>query len=585
MTWKRKIMGFFVLISLVLCMVVPIETRAAVMRSGKWVTRVGEVFSLLDRNYSGATKLTKRWWISDGNACVSIDGNGYTCTVTALSEGRATICCQTNATMITTVYNPITNKYDSYSSSATRTVNYHIIVEGERTLTFDANGGKASISQMKVYTQTEVGTLPTAERAGYEFTGWYSEKEGGNQITSTAIYMADRTVYAHWKKNQYDITFDANGGINSTAKIVIKNGHKLGGLPTVKRSGYQFTGWYTSKSGGSQVTSDTIPTDDVRYYAHWKKVSVGKSSLSNVEVGYGQLNVSFDKVKGASGYQIWYSQNAKFKKAAKKNLTKTSISLKNLKKGKTYYIRVRAYKKDSANSKIYGAFSKVQKVKLPAVLMAQKEKTLLTGQKETCKLLGAKGKITWSTSNKSVVAVSKKGIVTAKKKGNAVITAMYKGKQYKCRIRVEVPAFQISSAVIIRGERKKIDFSGTSLDVTYRSDDPGIAAVDANGNVLAVSEGTTKIRAIVNKKTYTCVVTVEAPYLNETSLTLDEGEGVKLTLNGTAYPVTWKSMDDSVAFVSSKGTVSALAPGSTYVVATVYGKSFYCLVNVQQGSN
>lgn len=46
MTWKRKIMGFFVLISLVLCMVVPIETRAAVMRSGKWVTRVGEVFSV-----------------------------------------------------------------------------------------------------------------------------------------------------------------------------------------------------------------------------------------------------------------------------------------------------------------------------------------------------------------------------------------------------------------------------------------------------------------------------------------------------------------------------------------------------------
>lgn len=56
-------------------------------------------------------------------------------------------------------------------------MNYHIIVEGERTLTFDANGGKASISQMKVYTQTEVGTLPTAERAGYEFTGWYSEKK------------------------------------------------------------------------------------------------------------------------------------------------------------------------------------------------------------------------------------------------------------------------------------------------------------------------------------------------------------------------------------------------------------------------
>ena len=37
---------------------------------------------------------------------------------------------------------------------------------------------------------------------------------------------------------------------------------------------------------------------------------------------------------------------------------------KKLKKGKTYYVRVRAYKKDSTGRKVYGKYSKVMKVKI-----------------------------------------------------------------------------------------------------------------------------------------------------------------------------------------------------------------------------
>ncbi|RKJ62735.1 hypothetical protein D7Y06_16660 [Roseburia sp. 1XD42-69] len=48
----------------------------------------------------------------------------------------------------------------------------------------------------------------------------------------------------------------------------------------------------------------------------------------------------------------------------KKTTSKTSYTIKNLKKGKTYYVRVRAYKKDSAGKKVYSGYTKVKKIKV-----------------------------------------------------------------------------------------------------------------------------------------------------------------------------------------------------------------------------
>ena len=70
------------------------------------------------------------------------------------------------------------------------------------------------------------------------------------------------------KVNSYLITYDTNGGSeNSTATITV--GNSLSTLPTPTRSGYTFAGWYTSKTGGEQITSATIPTSTTTYYAHW----------------------------------------------------------------------------------------------------------------------------------------------------------------------------------------------------------------------------------------------------------------------------------------------------------------------------
>ena len=78
-----------------------------------------------------------------------------------------------------------------------------------------------------------------------------------------------------------------------------------------------------------------------------------------------KAKVTLQKVSGADGYEIVYSTDKKFKKNVKKEtVTVTSKTLSKLSKGKTYYVKVRAYKKDSTGAKIYGSFSSAKKIKI-----------------------------------------------------------------------------------------------------------------------------------------------------------------------------------------------------------------------------
>ena len=92
-------------------------------------------------------------------------------------------------------------------------------------------------------------------------------------------------------------------------------------------------------------------------------VSVPKSlKVSSKKAG--RLDVSWKKNSKASGYQIQYSTNKKFsgaKKVTVKTGKKVKTTISGLKKGKKYYVRIRAYKKVSGKNN-YSAWSKNQKV-------------------------------------------------------------------------------------------------------------------------------------------------------------------------------------------------------------------------------
>lgn len=88
------------------------------------------------------------------------------------------------------------------------------------------------------------------------------------------------------------------------------------------------------------------------------------SKLKNLKNN--KVKLSWKKVKRVSGYQIMYAKDKKFEKGKKTVIAKTSAvskTIKKLKKKKTYYFRIRAYR-TVGGSKIYGAWSSVKKIKI-----------------------------------------------------------------------------------------------------------------------------------------------------------------------------------------------------------------------------
>ena len=89
--------------------------------------------------------------------------------------------------------------------------------------------------------------------------------------------------------------------------------------------------------------------------------------ISSVKVGKKKATVKWKKISSVKGYRIQYSTSKKFtsKTTKSKYTTKTSIKIKKLKSKKTYYFRVKAYKKNAANKKVYSkSWSKVKHKKI-----------------------------------------------------------------------------------------------------------------------------------------------------------------------------------------------------------------------------
>ncbi len=100
-------------------------------------------------------------------------------------------------------------------------------------------------------------------------------------------------------------------------------------------------------------------------------------------------------------------------------------------------------------------------------VLDKKTATLTVGKKVTLKLRNYNKKVYWSSSKKSVAAVSSQGVVTAKKAGNARITAKAGGKKYVCRVTVRAQSsFARRVLNLVNKERAKEGLSGLKLDTS-----------------------------------------------------------------------------------------------------------------------
>ena len=142
------------------------------------------------------------------------------------------------------------------------------------TITFNSNGGSAPSPATKSVTYNSTyGTLPTVTRAGYTFAGWYTATSGGTKIESTTkvTITSAQTLYARWTANSYTVSFNANGGSVSQSSKTVTYNSAYGELPTPTRAQYNFVGWFTASSGGSQVIATTTVSTASNHtlYARW----------------------------------------------------------------------------------------------------------------------------------------------------------------------------------------------------------------------------------------------------------------------------------------------------------------------------
>ena len=143
------------------------------------------------------------------------------------------------------------------------------------TVSNDGNG-TASASHAKAAAGTEI-TLTATPQIGYHFKGWQVESPAGLVITNNKFTMPDGNVdvKAIFEKDappaptEFIVTFDGNGGTPSVGSMTTTD-WKLTSLPSASRSGsYSFDGWYTEKSGGTKITTDTVFHANATVYAHW----------------------------------------------------------------------------------------------------------------------------------------------------------------------------------------------------------------------------------------------------------------------------------------------------------------------------
>ena len=280
--------------------------------------------------------------------------------VTARSEGEAKIraAATDGSDEYAVCYVTVTGKAKVTGITLDRTSAE--VKRGEK-LTLNVTVSPSYASNKKVVWKSANTKIATVDANG----SVTAKAPGRTKITVTSSenssYQASCTVTVPYK-----ITYKLNKGKNNASNPSTYYGKKVT-LKNPSRKGYAFAGWYTDAKFKKKITSiSNSAKSDYILYAKWTKVKVAKASLTSAKNSKSkQILLKYKKVSGAKGYEISYSTNKKFKKVVtKKNTAKTSYTISKLKKGKIYYVRIRAYRMDSTGKKVYGKYSSMKKVKV-----------------------------------------------------------------------------------------------------------------------------------------------------------------------------------------------------------------------------
>ena len=219
--------------------------------------------------------------------------------------------------------------------------------------------------------------------------------------------------------------------------------------------------------------------------------------------------------------------------------------------------------------------------------------------------------VEWSSSNTSVAYIDATGQVVARSQGTAIITVKTIDGNYKASVNVTVKSnvIGVSSVKINQsnfelkvGESKTLSATvtpsnATNKNIEWSSSNPSIATIDANGRVVAKSQGTAALtvktidgnhKDSINVTVKPNVISVSDIQVSKSSVSIDVGSSTDVTVNvlpsnASNKTFTCSSSNSNVASSSVNGSsckITGVASGTTKVTVYSHDKQKSAIINV-----
>ncbi|MBU1093629.1 MAG: leucine-rich repeat protein [Firmicutes bacterium] len=140
----------------------------------------------------------------------------------------------------------------------------------EYTITFDTLGGPTIEPIVARY--LDPVTLPSPQRDGYVFDGWYNDVIYTIEIDIQAMLDMNFTLYAKWNPRSYQIHYDVNEGISIPMDTYEYLSH-ISAPSDPYKEGYDFGGWFSDEALTIPFIFGTMGASSITIYAKWIQMS------------------------------------------------------------------------------------------------------------------------------------------------------------------------------------------------------------------------------------------------------------------------------------------------------------------------
>lgn len=203
-----------------------------------------------------------------------------------------------------------------------------------------------------------------------------------------------------------------------------------------------------------------------------------------------------------------------------------------------------------------------------------------------------KSTLEWSSSNTSVVTVND-GLVTAKGKGDATVTAKIDGKMITCNVHVRIPILSIEikdKVNLTYGEEEKLAVTYTTYNnmettddktIKWETSDKNIVQVSTDGTITTKGPGKATITATSvadQKLVATCEVEIapvplKSIIIEQQSIVIEKGDAKTLTVKfnpentSDSKKISWESSNPDAVTIDSTGVITAMKNGKATITA------------------